>query len=576
MCEFHKQLEKLACPAALHRQDCHCGLLHDFYGQGLFKCNEPLCGFSRHGFRFKSEREKHQKQHERAFKCSQNMCDFAAYGFSTQQQLDQHIRRCHFSEPLEDSESLLIELVEPLDLFQALEDAIKAGRLSLVKPLTDGLQLRSKKLPPQQWTSLLELAIEHDSIDIPKYLFRLYAESEPQSALSYQIDPIEYAITYALSVHRTGLTFAARIGSLELIEWFIENGADPRYSMEGPTEGKFALNGAAYFARAEVVNLLLPHHSSAEANLAFIQLLKGEDLDTSSKPWLMPSNPTATATLLLRHGVTMQTLVNYKPLHCLVSGRCDTVLGQMLIDLGISPDEELNGMAALKQALSDVHYFPTSKASEFVKFLLQAGADPTLRACGDFHGAHELEAELGVTWDELVYDICKVDPALTYNSDRQGLPGRQRLQTFYDRIEQKVRLRDKYQQILENALTGKGEASDVAITGVEQKAKILVDHAVRQIERMCTYLTNDPRGPLSQHRGYLTQSDLKLRKLFHEDEDQLLSKRMAQERQKRRRSKNEKRLETKRKRETSVDEEPPPTPTPATPLAPMHPSLFGR
>ncbi|RYC95704.1 hypothetical protein BFJ63_vAg1517 [Fusarium oxysporum f. sp. narcissi] len=68
--------------------------VEDYYGSKLFKCNRTLCRFFYVGYANKSDRDDHERRHERPFQCPVS-CNAAPLGFASNKDRDRHINIYH-------------------------------------------------------------------------------------------------------------------------------------------------------------------------------------------------------------------------------------------------------------------------------------------------------------------------------------------------------------------------------------------------------------------------------------------------------------------------------------------------
>jgi hypothetical protein len=135
MLSIRKQLEAMLCPSQEHILDCQCEKLRDLYGHGLFKCDRYRCQYYHFGFETPSERNAHQRIHNRPFKCSEPSCEFADIGFISDNDLSRHISKIHHRQlsVVDTASGLLGDQFAPSDLFSMLEDAAGANEIEFVR-----------------------------------------------------------------------------------------------------------------------------------------------------------------------------------------------------------------------------------------------------------------------------------------------------------------------------------------------------------------------------------------------------------------------------------------------------------
>ena len=403
MLSCRNALESLVCDPSRHRDNCHCRELEEYYGEGLFKCRMKFCSFFRTGFKTKSERVKHQRQHDRLFKCPEQNCDFAIFGFTSQQELDKHVLLCHTRSKVPETDSQMLARLTKIDFYHALKDAARMGQLEVVMTLLKIIDLAPMKYGDLSWATTLEMT--GNKIDIFKAIFDCQTRLHSRFPREYKLaDPTN------------SLYHAAQYGSIELIEWLLESGASLSYKDD--RRGCSAFEVAAAVARADVMKLFLDRDPDQDITNAMMKLLSGRRGDDSTG-WMeesqFPREPHATAQILLSYGDLDPQFIQDSSLVFLADGICDIEMGNMLLQLGARIDskwrdpKERAGIGTITALYAALRKAGRSRhAAEFAKFLLEQGADHRIRCttrglyCGNLTGAKKLERYVGVSWDELV------------------------------------------------------------------------------------------------------------------------------------------------------------------------------
>ena len=206
------------------------------YGYCPFKCPVPNCAKFYEGFPHRSNRDAHQKMHERPFKCNYEHCEYETVGFPLQTSLDLHIALQHNPSAL----PLRFSNLKSRSTQEALEDAIDKD---------DGQTVRSlclELLEQPDSTGLTARAVKKGSINAAYVLIELLGDSGD-----------------VISIDKHGneaLFYAAKQGCTDIVKLILEkcgpNKPYPRRQMSKP------LGAAVSAGHIDIIHTMIAHHNS--------------------------------------------------------------------------------------------------------------------------------------------------------------------------------------------------------------------------------------------------------------------------------------------------------------------------
>ncbi|KAH8897615.1 hypothetical protein GQ53DRAFT_777961 [Thozetella sp. PMI_491] len=420
---IYNQLECLLCTSEKHREICHCATLRKHYGPKLFKCPYPSCAFNREGYDNRRDRQKHIENHGQPWKCYVKGCPLATVGYSTRRGVDEHWRKVHqpvvteapnlnldgFSD--EEWQVLLFELTKANDInslhqlgpqflsyldgrgswrsdllaFPALLLAAKMGSLLMVETLARYMRGRA--------------TVESENVDLFRwFLSRVTAGDKPvfygpllAPAFATASEELYAELEdYLLNPKRLFRNSRPR----EFWEWIPAKELIPQHEIRS-----VLFSGSAFTAtkKSEALEARLVQTWSR-----LIGVLGGGPLNPQFLGWslrcLAQSSCSITmATELLRLGAP----INFPgPRSCAIPQE------RPFPEPGTRRQKRLlkkrKGMTALHLASRRA----SEKASHFIRFLLERGADPEY-GYGDMKPAQEIGAKLmqkwlGQTWEEVM------------------------------------------------------------------------------------------------------------------------------------------------------------------------------
>lgn len=337
------------------------------------------CKFYRIGFETDTERDSHVESHDRPFKCAFSNCDFADIGFRSNAQLHQHSLKCHGNQiPSSSSTTPSVYDINNLgseDLDAVLIDAVKAGEAHYVRDMCG-------QLPPEKLEQLMGIAAASSTTSMVEMLLAHGANVNPS--------------------HSPPLIEAVKAGNLDIAKLFLENGAN--VNAKGGRPYRYALDEALSRRNPEMISLLIAH--GVDSTVRRLSYLFG--LLVVSRQANAEEDLTVIECVSLIGKGLKDTEELSDMLRTVAQRSCSISLASFLLKAGA----DINSKGRSGRSATPLYWAAnrtTKPAAEFMKFLLQSGADPTLGCNGkkpeDLKGAKNISRWLGMTWDELVESI---------------------------------------------------------------------------------------------------------------------------------------------------------------------------
>jgi ankyrin repeat protein len=349
------------------------------------------CKFYRIGFETDTERDSHVESHDRPFKCAFSNCDFAEIGFRSNAQLHQHSLKCHSNQITSSSSTTPsvydINNLGSKDLDAVLIDAVKAGEVHYVRD-------KCGQLPPKKLDRLMGIATASSTTSM-----------------------VEMLLAHGANVNSSDsrpLIEAVGAGNLDIAKLLLENGAN--VNARRGIFGHNTLDEALSRRNPEMISLLIAHGAdptSRSETLCCLVTREGngeEDMKAMECVNLIGKG--------LKHTKELSDT-----LRTVAKRSCSISLASFLLKAGAN----INSRGISAPPLYWAANRTTKPAADFMKFLLQSGADPTLgwrgKIPGDMKGAKNISRWLGMPWDELVESI-QAERAANADPTRDTLPVR--------------------------------------------------------------------------------------------------------------------------------------------------------
>ena len=363
----HVLFEAALCTSRNHQQDCKCATMKRQYGSRLFKCNRLGCPLLRIGFEAKQERDRHLRSHDRPYKCDRPNCDFSQMGFGSQTRLNVHLQYHEkqaegtMAPPLENKD-------DDEDLELILDDAVKSNDLDLVLNFV---------------------------ADVPRFEHNLLRTAAVYSSRE-MLELLLEACNSALVMQSYMLAYAVRADNFEAARMLLDRGA----SVNSRFGGGECIYHALRNRSPEMIKVLLTYTNN-----------KGKALDDLRQVTLFRKNSTEEDERIIQclslfadwptkmaafEGCFLQDGVRF--------GLQSITIAEYLLRNGVDVNIKASGGATALYAASK---YSTKRGAEFMKFLLESGADPQINPPGkksikDRPGPRRISKWFGISWEQLV------------------------------------------------------------------------------------------------------------------------------------------------------------------------------
>ncbi|KAH7009779.1 NACHT domain protein [Ilyonectria destructans] len=374
-------VDRLLCGTVSHRQDCRCHEVQWHFGERPFKCGFLGCFFRRHGFGTKAFRNAHQKCHDRSWKCTEPDCQFSQ-GFLSRKMRDQHWEHCH----REGAQTL--EIPKGMDQSEKksiLIDLIKANNVALITSLAPEFR--------GCWNDrdVAEMAGRFGSIPLFSHILSqpaFYYHSNLVSAAiaGGRIDAFQHLMFNSqLGLHISNVLSDILTSDIQAFRDGWEQLVDMEFDYWNNKQRK-KLNQVA---REFTTSNIYPTLKRPEDTTFLLQIWDRIDIGKTLGPVYLGDALVDVATTC-----------------------CSIELARYLLGLGATIDHRRSGTF-----LTPLHHAArkdSAVAAEFIKLLLEQGADPEaysvsipahgskIRRIRDERGAKNISKWLSMSWDELV------------------------------------------------------------------------------------------------------------------------------------------------------------------------------
>ena len=345
------------------------------YGSRLFKCNRFGCPYFRAGFETKPERDRHLGVHDRPYRCDRPNCDFSDMGFGSQARLNVHL---HYHEKqAKKPAARLADIDNNEDVKLIILDAVKADDIDLVRDFIADV--------PRFSRMLLKQAVASSSCEMLDVLL--------EACNSEEID------------ESTVLGDAVDADNLEAARMLLSRGASPKNK-----HGNFwGINQAVSNVSPEMIKVLLSDRH-VQGMIAENDWIKPHfiwatfhNLETSNEASFIQC-------LSLLPDWTHKRDSLEKCFELNAGGCCSIAIAEFLLRNGVDINHRGKGR---NTALFYASTKSNQTAAEFMKFLLESGADPlvpltpTCKPLANQPGPRKISKWLGVSWEQLVEESRK-------------------------------------------------------------------------------------------------------------------------------------------------------------------------
>jgi ankyrin repeat protein len=240
------------------------------------------------------------------------------------------------------------------------------------------------------------------------------------AAASSTTSMVEMLLAHGANVnssHSHPLIEAADAGNLDIAKLLLENGAN--VNAQGYIKLETALSKALGRSNSEMISLLIAHGADPTLRTKHLACL------VSSQANAEEDLKAIECVSLIGKGLLFDEELS-NMLIFVAKRSCSISLASFLLKAGA--DINSKGRVGLSGTpLYSAANRTTKPAADFMKFLLQSGADPTLGCSGrkpeNMKGAKNISRWLGMTWDELVESI-QAERAANADPTRDTLPVR--------------------------------------------------------------------------------------------------------------------------------------------------------
>ena len=374
--------EAALCLTSNHQQDCKCSTIKRYYGLRLFKCNRFGCKSFRTGFKSAADRTRHVRAHERPYKCDRLKCGFSQIGFSSQAGLNTHLqhhqgdKRIIFAEHSDNNNQG--------DMKIFLQDAVANDDTHAV------LENISQVRRHAQW--LILQAVQRSSCGMLELLL--------DTCIGIPIDKVDF------------LDSAISEGKVEAARILLSRGAAPVRDNKNPiSRYQWQSRGVTVdmiylFLQYNLQYNLEPYRQSYDALFKLATFLPSA-IEPESEPNIIKCLDLIQPWRLEKGELSDCFKQNAN--RC-----CSIAIARFLLQSGV--DVNTRGSKQRSDANTALFVASASKgqrAAEFMRFLLESGADPSLNAhksiaIADRPGPRNIEKWLGICWDRLVQESAKV------------------------------------------------------------------------------------------------------------------------------------------------------------------------
>lgn len=376
---IHRQLQSLLCQGNHSKTGCRCKELESCYGPRLFKCDRLGCSFHNLGFETRRERKAHIEAHDRSFKCPKLDCQFSDLGFTSEAALGRHMDQCHHEEIFVPKSPTPVFLdMEPRNLDTLFLDSVSAGDIGNVRRLVG---LVSYMVSNEGYIE----ALRYSTTAMVKLFLDFGKDIN-------KIPPI----IFSADSGKIPLVQAIQRQNYEVAKYLLGRGCDVNKKQEAHSRVEINALDAALSL------------SSDEDKLKAVFLLIDYGVDLSQRSIQMSSllskrnNHNQEVIKLLEIFKAVQQIDEFtEALLAVAQGNCSIEVAEYLLRNGANVDGL--GTPPLRIAAKR----KTRSAANFIKFLLESGANPfTISTRGNSsgvpYGARNFSKWLGMTWDELI------------------------------------------------------------------------------------------------------------------------------------------------------------------------------
>ena len=393
---IHSTFNRLLCPGSgkhHHRPlpDCNCDRLKGLYGDdGLHKCDRIFCKLHRKGFQTAHEREAHIRAHDRPYKCSSQTCEYKDIGFKLARDLLKHEKTFHRSLCLAERSETSVKVEGMNSLDKLLENAIEAGDIDF---LSQYLPRVDKKISDQ----LFVHAIATSTAPVVEFFINA----------GHQLDQPLQSIFPSSDVGYFPLHCAVRNGNLETFNLLLRAGCDVYARGSGMNQASLnmAVNLDDISKKLQIIKVLKEYGCKLSERKAPLKMLPGTKVRQDEEWQLIELLELFKSTQREDDSFTnvFESFVLIREKYHLFE------VTSYLLRNGVDVNTRFHFYGRHHpMQFAVVRYKSLNKINaEFLRFLLQSGADPYAtnarqKTAGDYAAVKRLPKLLGMSWEELV------------------------------------------------------------------------------------------------------------------------------------------------------------------------------
>ena len=213
------------------------------------------------------------------------------------------------------------------------------------------------------------------------------------------------------------LIAAIEADNLDIVKLFLDHGADVDVRLMNSPNKQSLIDVALRKKNAEMIEVLVSSGANPRNRQRSLNSMVKRDDNVDEDLKTMECIDVLDRNGLIRLGELEQMLLT------VAQTSCSIPLASFLIKLGANVNSggmDEMGIPAKNTPLYAAAQRTTKAAAEFMKFLLDSGADPTRkvngRIPGQMRGAKNISKWLGMTWDELVESAKANQQTTTYDN----------------------------------------------------------------------------------------------------------------------------------------------------------------
>ena len=374
-------LEAALCSTSPHQQSCKCTAIRSYYGPRLFKCNRFGCPFFRTGFESATDRERHLHIHDRPYRCDRLRCEFSQIGFSSEARLKIHLK--YHEEKKQSYLDHQAKTDNHDDEEPLLLDAVKADNPAAVR------------------SYISELPEFAQQVRFAEQLIRQAVQSASYETLELLLEACDGLQMNDLCI----LQWAVEADNLEAMQILLDRGASVNEAKDRDSCIYYAIRNKS----PEMIEILLQYDSTeSSVTLRAFEYRIADMIPLQSQPHL--DAKVIKCLGLLKNWTAKKDVFEVCFMRNAARG-CSIPIARCLLQSGV--DVNTRKSATANTALYKASQNKGQSAAELMRFLLESGADPSLKLTrstdiADRPGPRNIAKWLGISWEQLVEESGRV------------------------------------------------------------------------------------------------------------------------------------------------------------------------